>query len=80
MSENLIANHGRNVKLKEETAKFYFGWSAGSFDDRAKNNKSICSNFKRSNVSLDSKRSCTGDPAKELEMSFVSNADHDDEH
>jgi Fe-S oxidoreductase len=56
---------------KQPEVLFWVG-CAGSFD---RDNKSICTNLNRANVPfavLGTEESCTGDPAKEQEMSSCS--------
>jgi hypothetical protein len=59
---------------KQPEVLFWVG-CAGSLMIEQKNNKSICTNFescKRSFAVLGTEESCTGDPAKEQEMSSCS--------
>jgi hypothetical protein len=46
------ANNGGNVAQGKQPEVLFWVGCAGSFDDRAKNNKSICTNLNRANVPL----------------------------
>jgi hypothetical protein len=57
----------------ENNLKYYFGWVVQGFDDRAKKITKAF-NLNHANVPLQYSvpKSCTGDPAKEQEMSSCS--------
>jgi Fe-S oxidoreductase len=75
MSENLVVPTMAEMLAqgKQPEVLFWVG-CAGSFDDRAKNYKSICPNFKSCKcffAVLGTEESCTGDPAKRAGNEFL---------